>query len=155
MKNKWKLTASLFFLLVSCQGKMNQTVEKENLLQTDIAFARTSLETNAAEAFKKYLAPDCMMFPDGGDPVQGADKIYQRMKKGAENYVLSWIPRRAEVAASGDMGWTWGTYTLTSVEAKGQPVKSYGKYVNVWQKQADNTWKVMVDIGNESPSPGD
>lgn len=157
MAGDMKITWAVYLiglLLFSCEGKMLLSDEKNNLFQTDIDFAKASRETNAAEAFRKYIAPDCMMFPEGDLPVQGAGEIYRRMKKGADNYVLAWIPQRAEVSASGDMGWTWGTYTLETNDRAGDKIKSYGKYVNVWKKQTDGTWKVIVDIGNASPPTG-
>ncbi len=30
---------------------------------------------------------------------------------------------------------------------------NYGKYVTIWKKQADGTWKFVVDVGNKSPAP--
>jgi ketosteroid isomerase-like protein len=52
------------------------------------------------------------------------------------------------VAESGDMGWTWEKYQVV-VDAE---TVSSGKYVNVWKKQADGSWKVRVDIGNQKPA---
>jgi ketosteroid isomerase-like protein len=31
--------------------------------------------------------------------------------------------------------------------------RATGKYLNVWKKQPDGSWKVLVDIGNEDPVP--
>lgn len=73
------------------------------------------------------------------------------MEESADNYLLSWQPQKAEVAKSADLGWTWGKYILTSKDENGVEQKSYGKYVNIWQKQIDESWKVIVDIGNSSP----
>jgi ketosteroid isomerase-like protein len=58
------------------------------------------------------------------------------------------------VAKSGELGWTWGTYELHTKDADGKPVIRYGKYVNVWRKQKNGEWKVIVDLGNPSPPPG-
>ena len=61
--------------------------------------------------------------------------------------------KKASVSASGDMGWTWGIYVMTVREADGTVRTSHGKYLNVWEKQPDGEWKVVADIGNESPEP--
>ena len=49
------------------------------------------------------------------------------------------------------MGWTWGKYIMTSTDSEGNPVTRKGKYLNVWKKQNDGLWKVVVDIGNVEP----
>ena len=61
---------------------------------------------------------------------------------------------KAEMAASGDLGYTFGNYVATSKDKDGKVVKHYGKYVTIWKKQADGSWKVAMDTGNSSPEPG-
>ena len=74
------------------------------------------------------------------------------MKENQGDYTLDWSPQYAEVAKSGELGYTWGTYSLTYMDQNGEEQKSYGKYLNIWKKQADGNWKVAIDIGNESPN---
>jgi len=52
------------------------------------------------------------------------------------------------VAASGDLGYAVGTWQLTGKSRKGEPVSLTGKYMTVWKKQADGSWKVVADMGN-------
>ena len=127
--------------------------EKEKLLQTDIEFAQFSVNHGAGEAFKEYLTDDALQLPTGKNPVQGLKNIYNFMKQNQRNYTLDWSPKYAEVAKSGELGYTWGTYILTYRDQNGEEQKSYGKYLNIWNKQTDGNWKVAIDIGNESPNP--
>ena len=41
-----------------------------------------------------------------------------------------------------------GIYEEMTIDASGKPVKEHGKYVKVWQKQADGKWKCSADIWN-------
>jgi len=138
----------------ACSGRDNAdtTTEEQRLLQTDRHFAAASVQHGAAEAFRMYLDEDATMFSRGRHPVHGRDAIYDIMKPGEDGYVLKWTPRAADVARSGDMGWTWGEYTLAAKGGGGESL-SWGKYVNVWKKNADGEWKVVADIGNDSPPP--
>ena len=156
-----KTLSVLFALLVfACVGVSHATArpvtrnskEDDALLKTDIAFAKASVATSAAEAFAIYLADDAMQMPAGANPVVGKKAILAGMGSG---YVLSWEPKKAEVAKSGDLGWTWGTYELHTKDAEGKPIVRYGKYVNVWRKQKDGTWRVILDMGNASPAPAE
>jgi ketosteroid isomerase-like protein len=134
------------------QERISKNSKQETLLETDIEFAKASVAKGAAEAFAAYLADDAMQMPAGGNPVVGKKAFLEGMGSG---YVLSWEPKKAEVAKSGELGWTWGTYELHTKDAEGKPVVRYGKYVNVWRKQKDGRWRVILDMGNTSPAPAE
>ncbi len=53
-----------------------------------------------------------------------------------------------EVARSGDLAYQTGKYELTLLDSNGKAVKSSGKWVVVWKKQQDGSWKAIVDIDN-------
>lgn len=59
---------------------------------------------------------------------------------------LNWQATKVEAARSGDLAYTYGTYDLTANNAKGKPVADRGKYSEIWKKQADGSWKCIVDM---------
>jgi uncharacterized protein (TIGR02246 family) len=62
---------------------------------------------------------------------------------------LSFTTVSADVSKSGDLAYTHGTYAMTSTNPKTKRVESEtGKYVTVYRKQADGSWKVVADIDN-------
>ena len=65
---------------------------------------------------------------------------------------LHWQASKVVAAASGDIGYVYGTYENTMNGPKGKPISEHGKYVEVWKKQADGSWKCAVDTWN-SDSP--
>jgi ketosteroid isomerase-like protein len=69
------------------------------------------------------------------------------------NFTLSWEPLRADIAASGDLGWTTGSYTSEGIGPDGEPRRGQGRYVTIWRKAADGSWKVVMDLGNPTQSP--
>jgi ketosteroid isomerase-like protein len=66
--------------------------------------------------------------------------------------MISWVPSRVEVAKSGDLGWSTGTYIL-STSVSGPAANDRGKYVVVWKKQQDGSWKCIADIFNSDLPP--
>ena len=62
--------------------------------------------------------------------------------------VISWKASKAEAAKSGDLGFVSGTYEFTMNDTSGKPTTDKGKYVEVWEKQADGKWKCGTDIWN-------
>jgi ketosteroid isomerase-like protein len=137
-------------LLAACKQQPDTRDEEARLLATDIEFSKKSVEAGAAEAFHAFLAEDAVQFMANAGPVTGNENIYNLMKGGTS--ILRWEPKKAEVCRSGEMGYTWGFYTLQPGPETGGPVR-YGKYVNVWRKGPGGLWKVIIDIGNSGPSP--
>ncbi len=61
---------------------------------------------------------------------------------------ISWQANKVEVARSSDLAYIQGIYQLTTKDAAGNPSIDRGKFVEVWKKQPDNSWKVVSDIFN-------
>jgi len=145
---------SLFILLLiilgGCMSDIDMNKEKTDLFNTDMEFAAKSEELGPAEAFYLYMDNDGIQLPVNGDAVFGNISIRDRMLSAGE-YQLLWTPKKAEVSKLADMGWTWGTYTFKAKDENGEDIQRKGKYLNVWKKQEDGTWKVAVDIGNIEP----
>ena len=68
---------------------------------------------------------------------------------------LSWHATRVEAARSGELAYSSGTYEMTITGPKGTPITDKGKYSTVWRKQADGSWKVVLDTFNsDMPAAG-
>ena len=66
----------------------------------------------------------------------------------APGLVISWKPSRVKLGHNGAMAWINGTYELTMNDATGKPMNDRGKYLEVWEKQADGNWKCVADMWN-------
>ena len=138
--------------LIGCSPTVDVEYERELLFNTDVEFSKASVDVGTAEAFYRYLADDALLLPSSVGPVEGKDAIREFMSSGPE-IVLRWQPVKADVSRSADLGYTWGTYWFETKDAEGNSKRIDGKYLNVWKKQPDGTWKVLVDIGNQSSTP--
>lgn len=120
--------------------------EADQLLVADRAFAEESLKAGAPEAFKRYFDEQGIQLGASGPPIAGPDKVSASLAQGAAN-MLSWEPRFAEVFGPGDWGWTWGDWQLHEPGVGGRRL-AQGRYVNIWKKQPDGSWKVRLDLGS-------
>ena len=66
---------------------------------------------------------------------------------GLPNVTVHWEPQRVQVAESGEIGYTSGSYTLTYTDLRGKTVTDRGKYLEVWKK-IDGKWKCLSDAYN-------
>lgn len=128
------------------------TAARDALLKADRDFAALAHRTSVAEAFVFYAAPEALLLPMGGRPVQSRDKIREFMSQGPDELLL-WEPKDAAVADSGELGYTWGTYEVHERNKPNSAPEQVGKYLTLWRRQADGSWKYILDIGNKSPPP--
>lgn len=124
----------------------------EDMLAADRDFAQMAADESIPAAFAAYASDEVHMFPDGGQPYQGRDKLIARFAGWPDGLVLSWEPAGGMASDSGDFGFTWGRFVLQPPEGHAEVEDSHGKYVSVWRKEADG-WKFVVDIGNNNPAP--
>lgn len=136
-------------MLAGCARSANVEEERNALLTTDRDWSQTATDP---EKYLSYFASDATVYPPGMPAIQGTDAIQKAFAEmtAAPGYALSWTPTRADVAASGDLGTTVGTYEMSMAGSSEK-----GKYVTVWRKQADGSWKVVEDIMNaDAPTTG-
>jgi ketosteroid isomerase-like protein len=65
---------------------------------------------------------------------------------------ITWVPRDARVAASGDLGFTIGDAVTTSRGPTGAAGQRFTKYLTVWRRDNDK-WRIVVSGANDRPSP--
>jgi len=65
---------------------------------------------------------------------------------------MTWVPRDARVAASGDLGFTIGDAVTTSRGPTGAAGQRFTKYLTVWRRESGK-WRIVATGGNDRPSP--
>jgi ketosteroid isomerase-like protein len=125
----------------------------QSLLNADRALAAQSQAIGFVPAYSKVMAPDARKLDPGSRAAIGRDAILALMARYPPETKVEWKAEEAVVADSGELGFTWGYYVATGHDSKGQVVKSYGKYLDVWRRQSDGTWRWIADVGNDSPPP--
>src|SRR5207247_4651726 len=97
-----------------------------------------------------YYAEDAMVMPPNAAAATTKEAIRSAWKEmlTTPGSAISWKATKVEVAKAGDLAYVSGTYEETMTDASGKPVNDRGKYVEIFKKQADGTWKVVADIWN-------
>lgn len=136
--------------IVSCQqpGHAPASVgdnAEDALRKADLAWAESARKKDLDRVLSfmaeggETLAPN---EPLASDPA--AIRASWQGLLGLPDVQLSWQPVRVEVAASGELGYTRGTYTLSFTGPDGKPVRDEGKYCEVW-KRVGGQWKCLID----------
>lgn len=120
------------------------------LFSLDEKFARDTAQGGGA-AFAKWFTPDAVMLSNGKAPVIGQAAIAASANWTPAQYQLTWTPEGARMGPGGDTGFTWGRYEGRSKDRDGTPILTTGRYMTVWEKQPDGSWKVELDASNQAP----
>ena len=134
-------------LLVGCTPSVNVEQERTALMNTDREWSQASTDPNK---FASFYAADASFYPAGMPVVKGQAAIREGLAQlmAMPGFKLEVSTTSTQVAASGDVGYTTGTYRLTLASGV-----ENGKSVTVWRKQADGTWRVVEDIFNANAPP--
>src|SRR5437762_12441571 len=97
-----------------------------------------------------YYSEDAVVMPPNAPSAKTRETIRSAWKEmlTTPGAAIRWKATKVEVAKAADLAYVSGTYEETMTDATGKPVNDHGKYVEIFKKQADGTWKVVVDIWN-------
>jgi ketosteroid isomerase-like protein len=95
-----------------------------------------------------YYAADAVVMPPNIPALTTKEAIrglWQSML-GSPGFSGGWNATRVDVARSGDLAYVSGSYQFTERDAGGGPMTDKGKFLEVWKKQGDGSWKCVVDM---------
>jgi ketosteroid isomerase-like protein len=142
----------LIVVLLMAPGFVHGQTPLQEMVKTEQAFSKMAEETNTRDAFLAFIADDGLLFRP--DAVNGKKWMQEHpVPPSDKNPLLAWQPAFAGISASGDMGFTTGPWEFKADRSDEKP-SGYGDFVTVWKKQADGTWKFVVDLGISHPQSG-
>lgn len=126
----------------------DKNVEKA-LRDADDAWSKAAASKDL-EKTVAYYSNDATVLPPNAPIATTKDAIKKLWGDllASPGLIISWKATKVEAAKSGDLGFVSGTYEFTMNDASGKPTTDKGKYVEVWEKQADGKWKCGTDIWN-------
>jgi ketosteroid isomerase-like protein len=127
----------------TANAKSNVAQGRTLLLKLEGEFSAESMKKGPG-AFASYLAEDARLLRANVEPAVGKNAAMTVVS--ARQGTLSWLAAAADISASGDLGYTYGTFDFKS----GGTLVEHGSYVRVWKKR-DGKWKVVIDVMSPDP----
>jgi ketosteroid isomerase-like protein len=132
------------FLLFSCSEK-KQVADPQVLIDADLAFSDYSVKYGIQKAFIEFADDSVVLLKPNRMPIIGKRSLIESYAgKKDSNLVLTWKPAKAIIAASGELGYTYGFWMFIA-----QNDTSHGTYLTVWKKNVAGQWKYIADTGND------
>lgn len=117
----------------------------------------SELPSKDPEKLTNYYADDAVVLNTGEEPLRGKPAMLEDSKKkmaADPSSTLSFKELKVDVAKSGDLAYTMGSYESTGTDPKThKTIKDHGYYVTNYRKQADGSWKVVADIAVSAVPP--
>jgi ketosteroid isomerase-like protein len=143
-------TATPGFHIVNPVADPTVTPGQLELIQLESKFA-DDVAKGGGKAFASWFADDAITLSNGKPAVLGRGAIAAGANWNPAQYSLTWTTEGAQMGPSNDMGFTWGRYVGTAKDARGNPVTNTGRYITIWKKLPDGTWKVAMDASADAP----
>jgi len=150
----------LLWFVTACQ-KQAQTIadtrsaDEATLKNLDAEWSKAA-GAKDLDKTASYYSDDALVLPPNLPTIQGkqqARAMWQGMFS-VPGFGGGWKVSKVEVARSGDLAYVTGTYELSETDADGKPMTDKGKYLEVWKKQSDGSWKCTIDMFNSDLPSG-
>jgi ketosteroid isomerase-like protein len=144
-----RIVTGLVFLVVSAGAALGQTSGKETdaILAADAAWLKVYQAKDLAKSVA-FCDEQASMLAPNAPIATGKDAIAKLIADDFAHDNITWHANKVGVARSGDLGYTSGTTEMNFKDASGKSNHDKGKYLTVWKKQADGSWKVLCDMFN-------
>jgi ketosteroid isomerase-like protein len=158
MKRHWSITAliacCLAALALGCSQQQTpaadtRAADEAAIRQADSTWSKVT-EAKQLDDHLAYYVEEAVVLAPNEPMASGKENIRKMMVDmfALPGFVVKWQATKVETPRSGDIAYSLGTYELSMNDPKGKPMEDRGKYVTVWKKQADGSWKVAVDMFN-------
>jgi uncharacterized protein (TIGR02246 family) len=164
------LCAAVALLAAACAPKGETTVKDSAATAAppvvDVAAVRQAIEQANAKFIDAMTrgdsigmvanyVDDAVVMDPGAPARRGRGEIGANFAKRIQSAKLSdGKATTASVDVAGDYAIETGSFEWTVTPKGGKPMRDKGKYLTVWKKQADGSWKIYRDINNsDGPVP--
>ena len=151
-----------FMLLSGCVGLMALTMacskdtsvaDAQAIKDKEVAWSKDAASKDPAK-FASYYADDATLMMPNEPILHGASNAKAAVGPMMQDQNFAFSFQGDKVEVSGDLAYTQGTYSMTMTDQEGIPATDKGKYLAVWKKQADGSWKVIEDMFNSDLPAG-
>ncbi len=129
--------------------------------QADIAADKATIEKlypamvkeQDIETWAEYVAENPVFFPPDSPMLRGKQAIvdYYRQNVFSSDPNIKFhqaVQTNVEVSRGGDVAYSYGWVDFSASDSEGNPARGKSKWVKVWKKQPDGSWKLVINIWN-------
>jgi ketosteroid isomerase-like protein len=136
------------FLFISGDDTLDRSLDQ--VIASERAFSQRCGEVGIRASFLEFFDDSCIAFKP--EPFVYASFVKTLPPQSNPKAIsLRWESQFAGIAASGDLGFSSGPSIRKNTTDTSAPVV-FGQFFSLWKKQQNGSWKVVVDIGIQTPT---
>jgi len=141
------IATSIMFSCTMEKETGNTDTWKQEILETEKAFAEMAREEGISNAFLAYAAEEAVLMRNNTLIIgkEEMKKVFERQSNTAGKTSLTWAPDFVDVSSSGDLGYTYGKYQYSFTDSTGNVQLDSGIFHTVWKRQPDGKWRFVWD----------
>ncbi len=132
-----------------------RAADEQAIRDSEMAWVKEFAAKDMDKIVARYADDGTVLLSNAATMI-GKDAIRAGLKEAVSdpNFALDLQTVKVEVAKGGDIAYSQGTYTFKGTDAKTKKVVTEkGRYVEVYKKQPDGSWKIVEDINSpEAPA---
>jgi ketosteroid isomerase-like protein len=160
MKRYILILASLLALVATaCVQQVDIDAEKATIEKMVADWLEVTSQGGeaGADGYATFVTEDAVFLPPNAVRVDGRAGVREMMLGFtlAEDFSITWSATSIDVAANGKLAYAIGKFEYSLKDAAGNPVSDRGKWIDVFEKQADGSWLCSVGMFNSDlPAAG-
>jgi len=143
-------SVALLLVVSGChqQALDHRAADESAIRALDAQWSKTA-GAHDLDGIVSYYSDDAVLLPPNAPAATGRQAIRASWADlAAPGVSIAWQASKVEVARSGDLAYSVGTYTLAMKDPQGKPIADKGKFMEVWKRQPDGNWKAVADTYN-------
>jgi len=143
-----RIASSFIILILLIKPVLAQSTKADvsKVLEAEKSFVKLVETMGIKGGFLEVADPEGIIFKP---TVVRINDFYKTIQNQAGT--LTWTPQFARISQNGDLAVTAGPYIYQN--GKSDTDKVFGDYVSVWRTDADNKFKLLIDLGIQHPEP--
>lgn len=125
----------------------DKTRLKAEVAAMEDAFCAMAKEQGINAAFAHFAAPDVAFIDTDPRKFRGPAAVQERMGPDQPGVSITWSAYFTDVSDDGTLGYNYGRYDYRRPGKDGQEIVRGGWFLTIWKRQADGSWKYVMDNG--------
>jgi ketosteroid isomerase-like protein len=127
--------------------RLSDEQQRSSLTVAEAKFLELARQKGTKKALEEYLDNEARIYRQKSQPIVGINSIVVYFS--STPYLSTWKPLEAVVARSGDLGYSYGSYTVTNSNSVSEAEKGY--YLHAWRRDASNRWRLVAEVTSPLP----
>ena len=147
-KGIWAL-AVILMVAAGCAPKADNPKDVAAIKEMSTAWGQAATQGDVAALVGQFADDAVRLFPNAPNIV-GKEAIAKTIQATLDRYRQEETDVAQDVHVVGDLGYAVGTYVYkATAKVPGEAIiEDKGKFVDIYRRQSDGSWKIIVDIPN-------